>query len=69
MSSPFLLYPKQFPKPLDFATMDLTHLSFVVIGAIPQVETYKILVLDWALDVKKPGVTISNIKLLEFLQK
>jgi hypothetical protein len=49
--------------------MDPTHLSFVVIGAIPQVETYKIQVLDWALDVKKLSVAINNIKLLEFLPK
>jgi ubiquitin-activating enzyme E1 len=45
-SFPFWLAPKWFPKPLDFATMDPTHLSFVAIGAIPQVETYKILVLN-----------------------
>ncbi len=49
--------------------MDPTHLSFVAIGAIPQVETYKILVLNQALDVKKLNVTINNIKMLEFLQE
>ncbi|KAF3334641.1 ubiquitin-activating enzyme E1 1-like isoform X1 [Carex littledalei] len=61
--------PKRFPRPLEFSTSDLSHLHFIMAGAILRAETFGIPTPDWAKDPKKLAEAIDKVIVPEFQPK
>ncbi|VVB13450.1 unnamed protein product [Arabis nemorensis] len=46
--APFWSAPKRFPRPLKFSSTDLSHINFIMAGAILRAETFGIPTPEWA---------------------
>lgn len=67
--APFWSAPKRFPRPLEFSSSDLSHLHFIMAGAILRAETFGIPTPGWAKDPKKLAEAIDKVLVPEFQPK
>eukprot|EP01018_Ginkgo_biloba_P041213 Gb_00042 [translate_table: standard] len=67
--APFWSAPKRFPKPLDFSSSDLAHMSFLAAASILRANSYGISVPDWASSSKKLAEVVDKVQVPVFEPK
>lgn len=67
--APFWSAPKRFPHPLEFSTIDFSHLHFVMSASILRAETFGIPVPDWVRHPKMLAEAVEKVMVPEFQPK
>ncbi|CAI0424166.1 unnamed protein product [Linum tenue] len=67
--TPFWSAPKRFPRPLQFSTDDMSHLHFVMAGAILRAEIFGIPLPDWVKSPAKIADAINRVIVPDFEPK
>ncbi|KAL8039074.1 hypothetical protein ABFX02_10G011800 [Erythranthe guttata] len=61
--------PKRFPRPLEFSNQDLSHINFVMAGAILRAEAFGIPIPNWAKSSEKFAEAVDKVMVPDFLPK
>ncbi|PKA51884.1 Ubiquitin-activating enzyme E1 1 [Apostasia shenzhenica] len=61
--------PKRFPQPLQFSTIDPTHVDFTMSAAILRAGTFGIPIPDWATNPDKLADAINKVIVPDFVPK
>ncbi|XP_051130239.1 ubiquitin-activating enzyme E1 1-like [Andrographis paniculata] len=67
--APFWSAPKRFPRPLEFSCEDMSHLNFVLSGAILRAETFGIPIPEWVKSSEKLANAIDKVIVPDFLPR
>ncbi|CAL1378654.1 unnamed protein product [Linum trigynum] len=67
--TPFWSAPKRFPRPLQLSTDDMSHLHFVMAGAILRAEIFGIPLPDWVKSPAKIADAIDRVIVPDFEPK
>ncbi|XP_020101243.1 ubiquitin-activating enzyme E1 2-like [Ananas comosus] len=67
--APFWSAPKRFPRPLQFASSDPSHLNFILAGSILRADVFGIPIPDWAKNPKKFAAAVDKVLVPEFQPK
>ncbi|KAL3826155.1 hypothetical protein ACJIZ3_022184 [Penstemon smallii] len=67
--APFWSAPKRFPRPLQFSNSDMSHLQFVLSGAILRAETFGIPIPDWVKSTEKVAEAVDKVIVPDFMPR
>ncbi|KAL9415728.1 hypothetical protein AB3S75_039006 [Citrus x aurantiifolia] len=67
--APFWSAPKRFPHPLQFSSVDPSHLHFVMAASILRAETFGIPIPDWTKNPKMLAEAVDKVMVPDFLPK
>ncbi|XP_073297884.1 ubiquitin-activating enzyme E1 1-like [Primulina huaijiensis] len=67
--APFWSAPKRFPRALQFSNYDLSHLQFVLAGAILRAEVFGIPIPDFVKSPEKLGDAVDKVIVPDFLPR
>jgi ubiquitin-activating enzyme E1 len=67
--APFWSAPKRFPRPVQFSTVDSSHIQFILAASILRAVSFGITVPDWAKNMDSLADAVSKVAVPEFEPK
>ena len=67
--APFWSAPKRFPRPVQFSTVDSSHIKFILAASILRAVSFRIPIPDWAKNMDNLADAVSKVAVPEFEPK